>query len=104
MPADWLNDGVKGFLVDNPPIENFLTLEGLKISAVSPEYLLAMKLMSARVGEMDMADIRFLFKKLGINSREKAQAVLLKFYPQDLILPKTMYVIEEILIGEIDKK
>ena len=97
LQADWLNDSVKGFLVNNPPIENFLTLEGLKISVVSPEYLLAMKLMSARVGETDIGDIKFLFKKLGIDTKEKANTVLTKFYPPDAILPKTRYVIEECL-------
>ena len=36
-------------------------------------------------------------KKLGIDTTEKANAILTKFYPPNMILPKTMYVIEECL-------
>jgi len=35
----------------------------IKVTTVSPEYLLAMKLMSARYGEKDYEDIRFLLGK-----------------------------------------
>ena len=56
LPADWLNDSVKGFVVENAPAEDFMTFDGLKITVVSPEYLLAMKLMSSRIGEKDAED------------------------------------------------
>ena len=51
LPADWLNDSVKGFVSADAPVEDFMSLDGLRITTVSPEYLLAMKLMSARFGE-----------------------------------------------------
>ena len=59
LPDDWLNDSVKGFVVESAPREDFLALPNLKISSVSAEYLLAMKLMSARYAETDYADIKF---------------------------------------------
>jgi hypothetical protein len=103
IPADWLNDGVKGFIGANAPTEPFIALEGLNIQTVSAEYLLAMKLMSARYGEKDYGDIRFLLKKLGITTAEHAEKLVRSYFIQDNILPKTMYIIEE-LVGEIQKK
>ncbi|MCL1805311.1 MAG: DUF6036 family nucleotidyltransferase [Clostridiales bacterium] len=97
LPSDWLNDGVKGFIGDNAPIEDYLVLNGLRVQAVSTEYLLAMKLMSSRYGEMDYQDIRFLLRKLDITSVDQAHRLLTTFFTASRILPKTMYVIEDIL-------
>jgi hypothetical protein len=95
LPGDWLNDSVKGFVVSGAPAEDFMSLDGLKVTVVSPEYLLAMKLMSARFGEKDYDDIRFLLEKLNITTMEKASEILLSFYPVERILPKTRYLLEE---------
>jgi len=95
LPEDWLNDSVKGFITEGAPIDEFMVLEGLKITVVTPEYLLAMKLMSARYGETDAGDIRFLMSKLEIKTVDEAYNLLTKFFPERRILPKTMYVIEE---------
>ncbi|MDR3333053.1 MAG: hypothetical protein LBT08_10545, partial [Synergistaceae bacterium] len=51
-------------------------LKGLRVQTVSAEYLLAMKLMSARYGEKDYDDIRFLLNKLEINSTYQAYEVV----------------------------
>jgi hypothetical protein len=97
LPANWLNDSVKGFMGANAPIEDVIALKGLKVQTVSAEYLLAMKMMSARYGEKDYEDILFLMNKLGITTTERAIETLLAFFPQNLILPKTQYIIEEII-------
>jgi len=95
LPEDWLNDGVKGFVIANAPTEGFMVLDGLKITVVTPEYLLAMKLMSARYGETDARDIRFLMNKFQIRTADEAFDILTRFYPPDRILPKTMYMVQE---------
>jgi hypothetical protein len=59
-----------------------------------------MKLMSARYGETDYNDIRFLMKKLGINTEESLRNVVVTYYPPEQILPKTKYLIEQ-LVDEI---
>jgi hypothetical protein len=100
LASDWLNDGVKGFVGANAPVEEFLTFDGLRVQTVSAEYLLAMKLISARYGETDYKDILFLLNKLNITTIEAATDVLLSYFPQTQILPKTQYVLEE-LIGQI---
>ncbi|MDR1523256.1 MAG: hypothetical protein LBS29_04830 [Endomicrobium sp.] len=97
LPENWLNDGVKGFVEQNATLESFMSFGSLRIQTVSAEYLLAMKMMSARYGEKDREDILFLFNKLDIKTIETATNVLLKFYPLNRILPKTQYVIEEIV-------
>jgi len=95
LPEDWLNDSVKGFVTENAPVNDFMVMDGLKITVVTPEYLLSMKLMSARYGETDAEDIRFLMDKLEINTADEAIDILTGFYPENRILPKTMYVIQE---------
>jgi hypothetical protein len=97
LPSDWLNDGVKGFVTEDVPTEEFLTLDGLKVTVVTPTYLLAMKLISARYGEKDADDIRFLMKKLQIRTYDEAVSIVTQYYCVDRVLPKTRYVIEECL-------
>jgi len=97
LPADWLNDSVKGFVSANAPTEDYMAFNGLRIQTVTTEYLLTMKLMSARQGEKDYDDIRFLLKKLDITTIDQAYSVLEAYFPVNRILPKTMYVLESIL-------
>ena len=99
LPDNWLNDGVKGFIEPNASVEEFVAFEGLRVQTVSAEYLLAMKLMSARYGEKDYDDIRFLLNRLEINHADQAYALLQTYFAENRILPKTGYIIEE-LIGE----
>ena len=100
LPDNWLNDSVKGFVTDTAQQEDFMALPNLKITTVSADYLLAMKLMSARYGETDYEDVKFLMNKLGIQTEEAMQEIVMRYYPTDGILPKTKYLIEE-LIAEI---
>ena len=97
LPVGWLNDGVKGFLTPNAPFEEFIALDGLIVQSVSADYLLAMKLMAARYGEKDYEDIRFLLNKLGIKTVKEAFEIVQTYFSQNQILPKTGYIIEEII-------
>jgi hypothetical protein len=95
LPEDWLNDGVKGFAVEHPR-QVFLELSNLTVFTADPEYLLAMKCLSARVDSTDNGDIRFLIQKLGIVSPEQVFSVVQKYYPKNQIRPATQFFIEEI--------
>lgn len=68
LPAGWLNDAVKGFLAAADP-EAALVLEvpGLRVSTASPRILLALKVLSHRVGE-DEDDVRLLAAALGLET------------------------------------
>ena len=43
LQADWLNDGVKGFLSEHGEYATFLELDHLRVMVAQPAYLLAMK-------------------------------------------------------------
>jgi len=100
LPDNWLNDSVKGFVTETVQAEDFLKLNGLHITTVSADYLLAMKLVAARYGEKDYEDIKFLMKKLEVDTSEKAHDVVTRFYPPEKIPPKTKYLINQ-LVNEI---
>ena len=97
LPGGWLNDSVKGFVSDAAPHEDFLSLPNLKIATVTADYLLAMKLMSARFGETDYDDVRFLMQKLDIKTVEALQSIVMTYYPPERVLPKTQYLIEQLV-------
>ena len=66
LDEGWLNDAVKGFLADadaDAPLA--LEIAGLRVSTASPRILLAMKVLSHRVGE-DEDDLRLLAGELGL--------------------------------------
>lgn len=63
-----------------------------------PEYLLAMKCMSMRLGkdETDIRDIRFLMDRLGLRKAETILSIVERYYPRNQIQPKTRFAIEEL--------
>jgi hypothetical protein len=97
LPEDWLNDAVKGFMPG--PDEHSRPLpdiEGIEVSAASPRYLLAMKLMAMRFGEDD-EDIEILLKESGIHDAQEALEVLRAIYPAREPPAKTRFFLEELL-------
>ena len=92
---DWLNDGVKGFLVDHQK-KVFLNLSHLVVMVADSEYMLAMKSLSARIDGTDSKDIEFLIKKLNIKLVEEVFGIIDKYYPRRIIKPATQFFLEEI--------
>src|SRR5688572_26347380 len=75
LPANWLHDGVKGFVSGRHETTagSLPQFPHLRLTMPVPEYLLAMKCMSARIGgtgdePSDVADIRFLIGHLALKS------------------------------------
>lgn len=99
VPRSWLNDGVKAFLSPRGDFDPFLELSNLRVMVATPEYLLAMKCAAMRLGEefRDLDDIRFLLRYLNITQAEEALAVVLRYFDEAQILPKTRFALEEIL-------
>lgn len=95
LPADWLNDGLKGYLVSHPRRILF-DLSNLKVFVPEPDYMLAMKAMSARADTYDQTDVRILIDVLGLKAPVDVFAILEKYYPQQQIKPATQYFIEEL--------
>ena len=106
---DWLNDGVKGWLSSrdgDPDVKALFKTypaedrPGLRVYAAKPEYLFAMKCRAMRVGGIetnsDIDDIKLLARAIGIKNSRDALTLVEKFYPQNMLQPKTRLGLEEI--------
>ncbi len=93
LPTDWLNDGVKGYLVDHES-RIFIDLPNLKVFVPEPDYLLAMKALSARADSWDASDIMYLVDVVGLKTADEVLNLVEKYYPRDQIKPVTQYFIQ----------
>jgi hypothetical protein len=98
LDAGWLNDAVKGFLSEKGETAPVLDYPNLKVYVAVPEYLLAMKCMSMRLGkdETDLNDIRFLIGRLGLKTADDVLNLVERYYPGNRIQPKTRFAVEEL--------
>ena len=98
LPEDWLNDGVKGFLSPKANFNEFKKLSNLNINIATPEYMLAMKCLSARVDNInEIEDIKHLIKILNLKTYEDVEKIIFKFYSAEEFMVKTRYIIMEVL-------
>jgi hypothetical protein len=97
-PESWLNDAVKGFVSLREEVDPYRDLPNLKVFTAAPEYLLAMKCMSLRIGlgSSDVEDVRFLIRHLGLTSAKDLLDRIEKYYPRNQISPKTQFAVEEL--------
>lgn len=101
LPADWLNDGVKGYISarhETTPGE-LPQFPHLRLAMPVPEYLLAMKCMAARLGgttgePTDIPDIIFLIRQLRLRSAREVLDLVGQYYPANRIPIKTQYLVE----------
>jgi hypothetical protein len=97
LGADWLNDGVKGFLPGaDPNASTLFDRPGLAVRIASPPYLFAMKAVAARV-ERDASDLQILYRLSGFASINEALDSVAAHYPPHLLPPKTEFLLREIL-------
>ncbi len=95
LPDTWLNDAVKGFVVQHPQ-RVFAEMPCLKVFVPEPDYLLAMKVLAARVEATDKDDVVFLVRRLNLKSPEEVFRIVEHYYPENLIKPATRFFIEEL--------
>ena len=99
FPANWLNDGVKGFASGQAlEAKEILNFSHLRVVVPSAEYILAMKCLAARVGvdEYDKVDAKFLIRQVGLKSANAVLSVVERFYPRERIPAKTHYFVQEV--------
>ena len=103
LPEDWLNDGVKGFVSarHETAMQDLPQFDGLRVTAPTPEYLLAMKCMASRLAAGpddpgDVRDIRFLVARLGLTSVDQALSIVARYYAEDQIPPRAAYLLEDV--------
>lgn len=101
LPADWLNDGVKGFVSarHETTVGNLPQFPHLRLTMPVPEYLLAMKCMAARIGgttdePSDATDIVFLIRHLKLKSAKEVLDLVGQYYPANRTPVKTQYLVE----------
>jgi len=103
LPANWLNDGVKGFVSNTPEYvtEGLLQFPHLRVIRPSAAYLLAMKCIAARVEGYDTpgdkGDARFLARHLGLRTADEVLDIVTRYYPASRLAVKTQYFVQEIM-------
>ncbi len=102
LPRDWLNDGVKGLLPDfkDGGLQFTVAGEGIRIVVPSPEYLFAMKAVSARIG-IDDDDVRLLGRRIGITSAAEAFEAVERFYRRERVSAKAGFYLETIFQSHV---
>lgn len=88
LPEDWLNDDVRQFLATKESLRELpIDLPGVRLTAPTAGYLLAMKALACRRAlpgyKGDEGDLRFLIRRLEISSMEDLQDHIDKYYPDD---------------------
>ena len=97
LPDDWINDAVKGFLPGKPKQKReLLALDHLRVWVPEPEYLLAMKGLSARLDTRDAEDLKLLIQILKLKSPERVFDIIQKYYPNNRVPAKTQFFVEEL--------
>ena len=66
----------------------------LSVAAASPRYLLAMKLLAARL-DRDRDDIRQLYELCGFTSAQDGLDLAESVYPSQVIAPRVQFLLEE---------
>jgi hypothetical protein len=99
VPENWLNDAVKGFLSQRGDFDPYLELSHLRIFVARPEYLLAMKCASMRLGEEfhDLDDVRYLLRYLNLTSASEALEIVTRYFDEEQLPAKSRLALEELL-------
>ncbi len=103
LDADWLNDGVKGFVSDRGDVtsDGMPVFSNLRVMRPTTEYLLAMKCLASRVADYDHAgdktDVITLVRRLGITDSSAVIDLVCSYYKESMLPPKIVYFIEEIM-------
>lgn len=94
LPDDWLNDAVKGFFASPPLVTRWAEYPGLRVDALTPAYMFAMKAVAGR--PQDLSDLEVLAKLLGVMSSSDALAIVTAHVPERLLTPRVRYLLEEL--------
>lgn len=96
LDVGWLNLAVKMFVVEHPKKVLF-DLPNLKVFVPEGEYMLAMKVISARPDSADMDDIRFLLDHLKLDNVEDVIEIVREYYPKREVKGETIFLLEGFL-------
>lgn len=99
LPPWWLNEQASAYVAPggDPAAPCVFDHPGIRVSAASPEHLLAMKVLAAR--RRDIEDISYLVKHLGLSSTAEVLEVCAAVFPEEPVPDRAKLVIED-LFGE----
>lgn len=107
LHSEWLNNEVRYFVsetkdrISRRPLDLPIETKGLKLEVPTANYLLAMKARACREPipgvSVDEADLRFLIRKMKINSIGQVEALLEKYFPEDPLQPNARTIIRRII-------
>ena len=97
LPRWWLNEQASVYVAPGGDREAPRVFDhaGLRVSAASPEHLLAMKVLAAR--RRDAEDIRFLVNRLEITSVDAALTLCAEIFPDEPVPARARRVLEDVL-------
>jgi hypothetical protein len=101
LPANWLNEQGTSYLSKHSDFSMFRTYPsegqfGLRVLMATPQYLLAMKLLSFRSYGHDIQDIVELARRIGCTSEEGLLQLVKHYYPDERVLPEKIIEIKSI--------
>lgn len=95
LPADWLNDGAKGFIPVAAQFEAWGDFANLMIATADARTLLAMKVAAART-ESDADDIKFLAAHLGLLRSSEVLDLAMAYFPVEQLPIRAQLLVEEL--------
>jgi predicted nucleotidyltransferase len=95
LPQWWLNEQASAYVApgDDANAPRVFDHPGLRVSAASPEHLLAMKVLAARRRDAD--DIRFLVKHLNLTMVDEVLALCAEVFPDEEVPARARLVLED---------
>ena len=94
LPADWLNDAVKGFIYTSPPTRLWADYPGLRVYVPGTDYVFAMKADAAR--PEDRRDLLTLRDALDLHSAEEAMRIVERYVPANRLRIQTQLTVESL--------
>jgi predicted nucleotidyltransferase len=96
LPGWWLNEQASAYVAPggDPGAKLVFDHPGLRVSAASPEHLLAMKVLAAR--RRDAEDIAILVKHLDLPNPEDVLALCAEIFPREPVPDRARLVLDDV--------
>jgi predicted nucleotidyltransferase len=100
LPHWWLNDQASVYIAPGGDVAASRVFDhpGLRVSAASPEHLLAMKVLAGR--RRDIEDIRVLIEHLRLTTAADALALCADVFPEEEVPPRARLILEDLFDRE----
>ncbi|MEU6710064.1 DUF6036 family nucleotidyltransferase [Nonomuraea sp. NPDC046802] len=96
LPSWWLNEQASAYVAPggDSSARRVFDHPGLRVSAASPEHLLAMKVLAAR--RRDTGDIRALVERLGLTSVDEVLRLCTEIFPDEPVPDRARLMLEDL--------